>query len=375
MSNMDTNCTTSNASQFANSTYSIVSAVSVLVGFVSFLACIFTIISIILFKQYYLFNHRLVLYLAISATIFSLSVTIQRVDYQQETGTFYTNFCIFSGFFNQISSWMILDAVTSITLSLIIRAFFRRNPQTFDCVFVFFIFFFPFLFNWVPFIKSAYGKSGAWCWIRSMDENMCQTFKFGVLMQLLLWYVPLYAIILIQMVLFVLVIIKITHHKKYSMIDGYVPYNQTDGQETIKETVPMLAYPVIYFVINIFPFVNCIYEFVRPAHPSVALWFISGIFNGLIGLLITVAYLVDPQTRRKLNRANVKAVLASWCIHRRNTVYDYSIPADNSSDSLRRSVQQHDTTGNNTEHTHLGVCKSERHPNQKLSPKHKTEPK
>ena len=330
-------------SPYTSSIYSTASALSAAVGFVSLLASCFTIFFILLFKQYKFFNQRLVLYLAVTAAIFSVSVIIQRVDYRQETGAFYTNFCTFSGFLNQVSSWMILDAVTSITLSLITRAFFKRDLASLDWLFVLFIFLFPFTFNWIPFIKMAYGKSGPWCWIRSFneirsldDESTFEGFQFGHLLQLFLWYIPLYVIILVQIVLFALATIKLLRYKQYSMMDGYVPYNENDSQEMIKQTVPMLAYPVIYFVINIFPLINRIQIFVDPCHHSPALWFISGISFALMGVLIALAYSLNPQNRKILNRANFKVALVNLYMHRRLSAYDYNIPDENVSDSLRQ---------------------------------------
>ena len=363
-------------SPFSDSIYTTISAVSVVVGFFSLLASLFTIFSILLFKQHKIFNQRLILYLAITTATFSVSVIIQRVDYRQETGKFYTGFCIFSGFLNQVSSWMILDAVTCITLSLIIRAFFQRDPESLDKLSVLLIFVLPFTFNWVPFIGKAYGKSGAWCWIRSVDKCMREVFQFGRTLQLALWYIPLYLVIVVQIVLFVSVAVKLFHYKKYSTIGGYIRYNNhnKDGQDLIKETVPMLAFPVIYFVTNIFPLVNRIHGYIYPTNPSSTIWFLSGICFPLIGVLVALAYYLHPQNRRRLNRANYRAAFASIWSGRRQSVCEYSIPKDNSSDSLKREpLCQPDPTQESNHPVALSdraaLTVHKEHPNQRFSPK------
>jgi len=360
-------------SPFSDKIYSIIPAVTAVVGFFSLLASLFTIFVIILFKQHKIFNQRLILYLAITTAMFSVCVVIQRVDYQQETGKFYTGFCVFSGFLNQVSSWMILSAVTCITLSLIIRAFFQRDPESLDKLSVLLIFVFPFTFNWIPFIREAYGKSGAWCWIRSLDKCMEEVFLFGKTLQLVLWYIPLYLVILVQIVLFVLVTVKLFRYKKYSTIGEYVPYNRKDQQELIKEAMPMLSYPVIYFIVNIFPLVNRIYGYINPTSPSPVIWFLSGIFLPLIGILVALAYCLDPQNRRRLNRANFREAFTSIWSGRRYSVFEYSIPKDCTSDSFKRESQYQPESGQAsnqpTEKAHKALTIHEEHPSLRLSPK------
>ena len=151
---------------FDDQLFAIVGAVAAVSGFLSLLAGSFIAFIIVLFRKYRFFSQRLILYLAITTIIKSMSVISQRVDYTNQRTTGLNHFCVFSGFFSQTSSWMILNAVISITLSLLIAAFFNKQQEKLELIFLFFIFIFPITFTWIPFIQSAYGESGAWCWKR-----------------------------------------------------------------------------------------------------------------------------------------------------------------------------------------------------------------
>ena len=50
---------------------------------------------------------------------------------------------------------------------------------------------FPFMFNWLPFIWSMYGLSGAWCWIKLIQGNCHSSYELGLSLMLALLYGPL----------------------------------------------------------------------------------------------------------------------------------------------------------------------------------------
>ena len=289
-------------------TAAIVSAVG---GFISLLASSFIIFIIILFKKWRFFSQRLVFYLAITAAIYSLSAILLRADYENQRGPSYSKFCIFSGYLEQISSWMVLDAIICITVSLLLKSFSRFQPERCEVLFILLIFFLPFSFNWIPFIKQAYGKSGAWCWIRSMDNDTCEHFVFGQILQLLLWYLPLYILIFVLLVFYVLVVAKV-HRIRKRWTGKYDPVTEHQHKEVMKELVSLLAYPLIYFLINIPPLINRIHGAVQPHNPQPVLWFLSSIFFSLQGGIIALAFSLDPQTRRRLTVSHFRAAMSGW---------------------------------------------------------------
>ena len=315
-----TNCTT----PFDDHLYAIVAAVAATAGFISFLASCFVIFIITIFKKWRFPTQRLILYLAITAALLSLVFVLQRIDYENQTEVSYSNFCIFSGFLSQLIGWMVLNAVICITTSLLVTAFSNKRLTTrLEITFVFVIFVLPFLFNWIPFIESAYGKAGPWCWIRSLDRDTCSEYTFGTAMELVLWYVPLYVIMFVLIVLYVIVLVKV-YRTKQAWTGKFDPQAK-DAQEQIRrELVPLIAYPLIFFVLNIAPFINRIDGLIDPENPKAVLWFLSAATFPLQGGAIAIAFSLDPETRKRLTLANFSAAFRGF--RRTGTVKEYDIP-------------------------------------------------
>ena len=321
-----------NSSQFDKEIYAIVATVSAVSGFISLLASSFIIFIICLFKKWRFFSQRLVLYLAITAAIFSLTAMLLRLDYYDKSGTNYTHYCILIGCLNQIASWMVLDAIICITMSLLLKSFSDIQLEKYEALIVLFIFVFPLTFNWIPFIKKSYGIAGAWCWIRSVDNDTGKKFVFGQILQLVLWYLPLYACLVVLIVLYVIIIIKL-HHIRKRWTGKYDPQTEKVRQQIMKETVSLLAYPLIYFFINIPPLINRIHGAVEPENPQPVLWFLSAIFFPLQGTIIALAFSLDPETRRRLTVANFRAAFRECCEKER--IEEYSIKDVTLTESLR----------------------------------------
>ena len=315
-----TNCTAS----FDDRIFTILAAFTAAAGFVSLLANCFVIFLIILFKKWRFPTQRLILYMAITAALLSLAAVLLRVDYENQTGVAYRNFCIFSGFLSQLTGWMFLNAVICIMTSLLVTAFSNKSLTTrLEITFVFVIFVLPFLFNWIPFIQSAYGKAGPWCWIRSVDEDTCTDFAFGTAMQLALWYVPLYVIMIVLIVLYVIVLVKV-HRTKQAWTGKFDPQEKDAQKRMRQEVLQLLAYPLIFFLLNILPFINRIYGVINPDNPEPVLWFLSAATFPLQGGAIAIAFSLDPETRKRLTPANMKAAFSALC-REKDVVQEYNI--------------------------------------------------
>ncbi len=92
-SSSDDDCT----NPFDSHEYTIVAAVNSLLGFVSFLACLFTIAIIIVYKKYLFFTQRMILYLAIATLLTSLVLTVEFTQRFAPNGI-----CILFGFLVQL---------------------------------------------------------------------------------------------------------------------------------------------------------------------------------------------------------------------------------------------------------------------------------
>ena len=307
--------------------YAIVAGLSAASAFVSLLASCFIVSLIVLFKKWRFFTQRLVLYLALSVIFESLATIIHRVDYENERSEFYVRFCKFSAFVEQNTSWIELMAVVSITLYVFVAAVFSKRTDRFEWLYVFFIFFFPLTFNWIPFTVDAYGRAGAWCWIHSEDIYACNSTNVpGQILQFVLWYVPLYVILVILIALYVTILVKIHWYdpRKYKMSNDKHASKQ-DHQEMSKEIQSLLWYPFIYFMINLIPLINRIHGLARPNNPSLALWILTALLFPIQGGFIALAFTLDPDTRKRLTPIHIRAAARELCHRGEYGVAEYPV--------------------------------------------------
>ena len=303
----DINCTI-----YDSRAYVYVAIASVASAFVSLLAGCFVIVILILFKKHHFFSQRLILYLAITTLLASISTIVHRVDYNNQESEFYVNFCRFGGFLEQNTSWMQLNAISSITIYLFVNAIFKKGTEKLEPLYVFLIFFFPLLFNWIPFIQGSYGRAGAWCWIRSKERGTCNDFILGRWLQFILWFIPLYIILVILIGLYVTILISLNRANRQWANEPSSMKSKTFRKLAKNNLIPLIAYPLIYFLLNIPAFMNRVQNYVHPNDPELALWYLSALISPLQGGVIAIAYTLDPGTRKRLNWIEIKAAMKRW---------------------------------------------------------------
>ena len=318
-------------SPYARAEYAvIVPAISTASALVSALACAGVIALILLFKKHQFFTQRLVLYLNIIALTNAVSVTLHRVDYNGSNSAT-QGFCMFSGFLDQTTSWGLLIAVCCITVNLLLNVVFQKRTERLEKLYFVLIFVFPLTFNWIPFIKQAYGLAGAWCWIRSEEED-CSIFVFGVVLRFVLWYVPLYVILIILIVIYIVILYKIAKDR-HKWEGKYDPNSQQRKEQMQKEVRPLIAYPLIYLLINMVPLINRIHNIASPEDPELTLWILSALLFPLTGGFMALAFTFDPQTLQRLKVSHIYAALQDCCNKR--TVREYPM-GDVKTDSFLR---------------------------------------
>lgn len=306
---------TSSCPPYDSNDYANVAAASAVSALVSLVAGTFVISVIMLLEKWRYFSQRLILYLAIAAILTSVSTILHRVDYDNQTSSFYRRFCAMGGFLEQITSWIFLNANSAITVYLFANVVAKVNTERLEPLYLAFIFFFPFTFNWIPFIKSSYGRSGAWCWIRSDDTDTCESYAFGQYLIFVLWYVPLYITLFILISLYLVILVRL-HRASKEWTRNPTKEARKLQKKSQHDVLPLMAYPLIYFGLSVPPLVNRIYTLVNPGSPELILWYISALSFPLEGGLIAVAYTLDPGTRKRLTWKHIRAALGR-CVSRR----------------------------------------------------------
>ena len=287
---MSTNTSINCSSPYDSQEYIGVTVASVVSAFISFMASCFVISLIVLLKKHQVLVQRLILYLSIATLINGIAQMIHRVDYVTNDRA-KDGFCVFAGFFEQHAGWMQLLAMACITVHLFLCAVVNVRLEKLELVYVLLIFFIPLSFNWIPFIELAYGRAGAWCWIRDQNDD-CSEFLFGKAIRFIIWYVPLYVILIILIILYIFILYKL-HRTRRHWVGRYDPTTERIKEQTRTEVVPLIWYPVIYLALNLFPLINRIHNFVNPTNPNLVLWYLHAITYPLVGAFVAVPFVLD----------------------------------------------------------------------------------
>lgn len=310
----------SNCSQLSVSDYIIASSLRATAAGLSFFSSLATLTVIVIFKKYHFMSQRIILYLCIAVGLSSLARTINIAPrtYNPDNEQVADVFCSIAGFLDQYTFCSVIFAVTSITIDVFIVAVFDLKTKYLEPVYFIAIFFLPLAFNWVPFINSAYGDAGAWCWIRA--EKDCSTFLFGVVLQFTLLYIP---ILLIMLLLFLLLLVTLCilyiHRYKY---DDRFDVNRFHNRRMIRKEIKQLIwYPIIFIAINIIPAIHRLYAVNRQDDP--VLLCISAFIAPLQGVFITLAFVLDPETRKRLTWIQIKGAIIEMC--NKTDIQDYPV--------------------------------------------------
>ena len=287
----------------------VVAALSAGIAAISLVLLIAVVLILVLFKKHKFFSQRLILYLALSSNLVNISIILHRVDYDNQTSEFYTRFCQFGGYMDEVTIWMLLMSVCSIVVYVSLRILFKKDTQKYEPVYLFFIFGFPFTFTWIPFVFQAYGRAGAWCWIISEDRETCEPYFTGQVLQYVLWFGPLYFLLIILLLVYAILLLhqcrkrrKIRNEKNVQGTLRREPTNLVRQQDF----KALMVYPVLYFLFNIFPFINRTYNLSPNSKPNLVLWYLAALANPLMGFLVTLAYFMDSETRKRLNFKHIR---------------------------------------------------------------------
>ena len=236
----------------------------------SAIACSVALVVMIYLKLYKWFNYRLVIYLLVSTLNYSIINTTQLpVAWYDPDNKSLVRFCQFIAFSTEYFIWNVLLLTLPMGFQLFSLVMCFEELKSMEQCYLLFSFFFPLLFSWIPLVTGSYGPAGPWCWIKGPIVNCSK--EAGIIEEYTLWYGPmtlimcayLIAIIMIGLTLCYRAYRKKTSNRKWNKTN----YNENVHTETtsllmkeydnsdtykksLKETVPLLAYPVVFFIIN-----------------------------------------------------------------------------------------------------------------------------
>ena len=304
-------------------------------GSVSLVFCLAIFFITILFHKYRQTTQRVTLYLTISVSLLSIA----NILHGTRLGSIKNNndYCVTVGFIDQITSWMVLLAVTCLTIDLFIKVvFLRSNTSTFEPVYCLIIFVFPFTFNWIPFIKQAYGLSGEQCWLKLFKNNTCEIDDYYLSLRFVLYWIPFLLVMLFVFVTYVYVLIR-TRKQLNEYSGNYNPAASTTKQLLYTELRTYLMYPFIMLVSFVTAVISRIVEVADPSRPYFGLRLIHILAVSLQGVAIAMVFALDYDTRKQLSQCYSirRACHALICCCNRPKVVEYEARNVSITDSLR----------------------------------------
>ena len=332
--------------------YIVASAINAASAFGSLLICLFVMATILLYKKYIIPTQQLILFLCIAAILASLAMLIDAIaDFINPGSHSFSTFCLLSGFIFQQTHASFYISIMAIVVDMYMRIVKQKDTTRFTKLYFFTIFIFPFLFNWIPFIELSYGGTGPWCWIRTVNNNEnCTTHKLGVVLKFTNGYIPILAGCIVCIVLYIL-IVRHLHRLKYT--GKYDPQKEKLRKQLIKEAMPFLIYPWVFFAIN---FISLLTGLVaislgRSQANITFLWSINGAVGSAQGGIAAVIFGLQLETLQRLFR--MKSYLGC-CQHK---VKEYPAILPDRSDSFVDTEKvtayteaMHVCTLNKTEH-------------------------
>ena len=280
------------------SQYDIAVAIDIATALISLLASVFVAATIIIFKKYVLSVQRLILYLCMTAGLYSIAIATRSathfVDDQQSFNS--SPFCIWSGFFFQHTGFMFCVSIFIVILDMYLRIVKQKDTSRFEIFYLLVIILGPLSLNWIPFIGSSYGKDGPWCWIRSINYDAnCTTNILGLALRITVGYSPLFVGGIVSIVLYILMV---RHLYRLKYTGKYDPQKERTRKLLLKEARPFLIYPWIAVSIVLFSFVNRIVSAFTETNQVT--WSINAFSGSLQGAIAVIVFGINLETIRRL---------------------------------------------------------------------------
>ena len=304
--------------------------------------CCITISIILLQKAYKVFVHRLALYLTVTSLVDSIVFLVRPVATEQKCGYLLVkdnnySLCAAMGFFSEYSILTVIALLFWVTFHIFTLAVFKQNlyksrKNEVACVVIAIVM--PFLISIVPFISFngngvMYGLAVPWCWIKATDDN-CNSYREGFIEQLALFFGPLTLLILFNFVVMVAAIIVLC---RGTMTGENKPLLQNQHKKALKEIWPLLLYPIFFNVIFCLTIGPRIYYDVTQ-NGTLALWVIHSAALPCLILFIPLAFILHPNTLKKLNCRQLKVAANQWRHHSLRSHTHFVVSEQNTCDTV-----------------------------------------
>lgn len=270
----------------------------------SILGSMFTLFLIVFFKKYKDPSQRMIANLSIASLLLSASCLIEDIVYEN------TTLCRIQGALLTQFVWNCCLWIMCIVFNLYFKLIFGIDLYKRELAITMFCWLFPVVTMSLPFIDDVYGPAGVWCWMKN-DWR----WRFGD------WYFFRIG----SLIIFVVVMIHMTvvmYRMKTSRLSSNPVHN------TISDDIKTLRlYPIVYFLVNIFPVVNRIQNAVSADEQKgyvFGLLLFQSIADPSFGAIAALVYVLDSRTRKKLKPKQFREAAQRWR-HRPTQIKEFSL--------------------------------------------------
>ena len=275
-------------------------------GILSLTMCLIAVFLVFRLKLYKYFTYRLAMYQILSSLCLSV-VEVSFLTLFNYDGDIYQQIaCKTTAFFLEYFVWIKLLFTICLVFHLFCLAVCLKNFRRLEIGYVLFSILFPLLHSWIPFTHNSFGFAGAWCWIRDWKDD-CANEKYlqGIIEQFGLWYGPLFVSLTLTVVAVFITLLVLTKrayaHRNTEnkfLIDNH---ERNQNKKAIKELLPLLAYPVIFYVLVLFPLINRVYSAISP-NASIVLALVHSLTESLWGFCSSWALIIHILVMRQLKK-------------------------------------------------------------------------
>ncbi len=263
----------------------------------SMVFCIIAVTMVIGLRLYTRFAYRLAMYQVLGSLFWSLSnvLLLLQLNYDQHSESSRAS-CYLEAFTIEYSMWVKLLFTLWLVFHLFCYVVLLKNLKKLEWLYVTSTVFFPLVcIVWIPFIHGNYGIAGAWCFIRIWKDD-CATEKYpeGIAEMFALFYAPVaVALALIALAIFIMVVVMVqrAYRNKDLERQPFLAEHNEANRKVVKQLLPLLAYPIIYFALFLFPLINRLYDTLGNGTGyafDIAHVFTSGIMGFFAGLALMI---------------------------------------------------------------------------------------
>ena len=234
-------------------------------GTCSALCCINALAMVVYLRLYKLFVYRLATYQVMGSLLqaSAMASVLLLWDYDSNHNRLYYKVsCKFSAVILQYGMWVKLMFTIQLTFHLFCYVVFFKNFKHLEKLYLALSVAFPLLMAGIPFIGDYYRIAGAWCYISSWEGDCATTkLKTGIIEQFVLYYGPAtFLLALNVLAIFIMIVVLLYRAHKYRSSDcESLLAGRDQRKEILKQLLPLIVYPIIYFTFLLFPLANRIF--------------------------------------------------------------------------------------------------------------------